>query len=138
MLGAESLATDPAFAPGKARSRNRDRLNDAIEAITRTRPSSEWIEILNRAGVPSGPIYRIDEVFADPQVRQMGITRMIQSSESPRRGRQELVGQAVELSRTPWELRTPTPEKGEHTDAILATLGYDATAIADLRARGVI
>jgi formyl-CoA transferase len=138
MLGAESLATDPAFATGKARSRNRDRLNDAIEAITRTRPSSEWIEILNRAGVPSGPIYRIDEVFADPQVRQMGITRMIQSSESPRRGRQELVGQAVELSRTPWELRTPTPEKGEHTDAILATLGYDATAIADLRARGVI
>jgi crotonobetainyl-CoA:carnitine CoA-transferase CaiB-like acyl-CoA transferase len=85
--------------------------------------------------VPSGPIYRVDEVFADPQVRQMGITRAI---ESPRRGRQELVGQAVELSRTPWELRTPTPEKGEHTDAILTTLGYDAAAIADLRARGVI
>ena len=137
-LGAEHLATDPEFATGKARSRNRDRLNDAIDAITRTRPSSEWIEILNRAGVPSGPIYRIDEVFADPQVRQMGITRIIESSESPRRGRQELVGQAVELSRTPWEVRTPTPEKGEHTDAILATLGYDATAIADLRARGVI
>jgi crotonobetainyl-CoA:carnitine CoA-transferase CaiB-like acyl-CoA transferase len=134
-LGADHLATDPAFANGKARLRNRDRLNSAIEAITRTRPSSEWIDLLNRAGVPSGPIYRIDEVFADAQVRQMGIARAI---ESPRRGRQELVGQAVELSRTPWGLRTPTPEKGEHTGAILAALGYDAPAIAGLRARGVI
>jgi formyl-CoA transferase len=134
-LGAEQLATDPAFATGNNRSRNRDRLNAAIEAITRTRPSSEWIEVLNRAGVPSGPIYRIDQVFDDPQVRQMGITRTI---EAPRRGRQELVGQAVELSRTPWALRTATPEKGEHTDAVLTALGYDPAAIADLRTRGVI
>jgi crotonobetainyl-CoA:carnitine CoA-transferase CaiB-like acyl-CoA transferase len=134
-LDAEHLVTDSAFADGKSRSRNRDRLNAAIEAITRSRPSAEWIDLLNRAGVPSGPINRIDEVFADPQVRQMGIARPIESS---RRGRQELVGQAVELSRTPWELRTPTPEKGEHTDAILATLGYDAAAIAGLRARRAV
>ena len=134
-LGADHLARDPAFATGKARSRNRDRLNAAIEAITRTRSSAEWIDLLNRAGVPSGPIYRIDEVFADPHVRQMGITRTV---ESPRRGRQELVGQAVELGRTPWGLRAPAPEKGEHSDAVLAALGYDPIAIAGLRARGVI
>jgi crotonobetainyl-CoA:carnitine CoA-transferase CaiB-like acyl-CoA transferase len=134
-LGAEQLATDSAFANGKARSRNRDRLNGAIEAITRTRTSADWIDRLNRAGVPSGPIYRIDEVFADPQVRQMGITRAIKTT---RRGRQKLVGQAVELSRTPWAVRMPTPDKGEHTDVILAGLGYDAAAIASLRARGVI
>ena len=133
-LGAEALATDPAFATGRARLRNRDRLNHAIEEITRTRSSAEWIELLNRAGVPSGPINRIDQVFADPQVRQMGITRAV---ESPR-GRQELVGQAVELSRTPWALRMPTPDKGEHTDAVLSALGYDAAAIASLRARRVI
>jgi crotonobetainyl-CoA:carnitine CoA-transferase CaiB-like acyl-CoA transferase len=134
-LGAEALVTDPAFATGKARLRNRDQLNHAIEAITRTRSSSEWIEVLNRAGVPSGPINRIDQVFADPQVRQMGITRSVESS---RRGCQELVGQAVELSRTPWSLRMPTPEKGEHTDAVLSALGYDASAIVSLRARRVI
>src|SRR5271170_1167228 len=134
-IGAEHLATDPDFANGKGRSRNRDRLNAAIEAITRTRPSAEWIEVLNHAGVPCGPIYRVDEVFADPQVRQMGITRTI---ESPSRGRQELVGQAVELSRTPWALRTPTPEKGEHTDAVLTALGYDTAAIASLRTRRII
>jgi crotonobetainyl-CoA:carnitine CoA-transferase CaiB-like acyl-CoA transferase len=134
-LGAEQLAGDPAYSSGKARLRNRDQLNAAIETITRTRPSAEWIEILNRAGVPCGPIYRIDQVFADPQVRHIGIARAI---ESPDHGRRELVGQAVELSRTPWELRTPTPEKGEHTDAVLSALGYDATAIAGLRARGAI
>jgi crotonobetainyl-CoA:carnitine CoA-transferase CaiB-like acyl-CoA transferase len=134
-LGVEQLAADPAYSSGKARLRNRDQLNAAIEAVTRTRPSAEWIEILNRAGVPCGPIYRIDQVFADPQVRHIGIAR---ASESPSHGRQELVGQAVDLSRTPWELRTPTPEKGEHTEAVLAALGYDAAAIAGLRARGAI
>jgi crotonobetainyl-CoA:carnitine CoA-transferase CaiB-like acyl-CoA transferase len=134
-LGAEQLAADPAYSSGKARLRNRDQLNAAIEAITRTRASVEWIEILNRAGVPCGPIYRIDQVFDDPQVRHIGIARAI---ESPTHGRQELVGQAVDLSRTPWRLRAPTPEKGEHTDAVLNELGYDAAGIAGLRARGAI
>jgi crotonobetainyl-CoA:carnitine CoA-transferase CaiB-like acyl-CoA transferase len=134
-LGAEHLATDPAYASGRARLSNRDQLNAAIEAITRTRPSAEWIAILNRAGVPCGPIYRMNEVFEDPQVRHIGIARAV---EHPTRGPKELVGQAVELSRTPWALRTAAPEKGEHTDAILTSLGYEAAAIADLRARGVI
>ena len=134
-LGAEQLAADPAYSSGKARLGNRDRLNAAIEAITRTRPSAEWVEVLNRAGVPCGPIYRIDQVFADPQVRHLGIARAI---ENAAHGRQVLVGQAVNLSRTPWEVRTPTPEKGEHTDAVLGALGYDAAAIAGLRARGAI
>src|SRR5216684_888713 len=134
-LGTEQLAVDPAYSSGKARLRNRDQLNAAIDAITRTRSSAQWIEILNRAGVPCGPIYRIDQVFADPQVRHIGIARAIAS---PAHGRQELLGQAVDLSRTPWELRAPTPEKGEHTDAVLNALGYDAAAIAGLRARGAI
>jgi len=134
-LGAEPLAADPAYSSGKARLRNRDQLNAAIEAITRTRPSAEWIEILNHAGVPCGPIYRIDQVFTDPQVRHIGIARAIDSHEH---GRRELVGQAVDLSRTPWELRTPTPEKGEHTDAVLNALGYDTAAIAGLRTRGAV
>jgi crotonobetainyl-CoA:carnitine CoA-transferase CaiB-like acyl-CoA transferase len=134
-IGAEQLAADPAYSSGKARLRNRDQLNAALEAITRSRPSAEWIDILNRAGVPCGPINRIDQVFADPQVRHIGIARAI---ESPAHGRQELVGQAVGMSRTPWELRTPTPEKGEHTDAVLSALGYDAAAIAGLRERGAI
>ena len=134
-IGAEQLAADPAYSSGKARFANRDRLNAAIEAVTRTRPSAEWVEVLNRAGVPCGPIYKIDQVFADPQVRHLGIARAIDNAAH---GHQMLVGQAVDLSRTPWALRTPTPGKGEHTDAVLGALGYDAAAIARLRARGAI
>ena len=135
VLGADHFATDPAYSSGKARLRNRDQLNAEIEAITRTKTSAEWIDLLNAAGVPCGPIYRIDEVFSDPQVMHMGIARAV---DHPKRGRQELVGQAVELSRTPWALRTSAPEKGEHTDAVLRALGYDDEAIARLHAKGVV
>jgi crotonobetainyl-CoA:carnitine CoA-transferase CaiB-like acyl-CoA transferase len=85
--------------------------------------------------VPCGPIYQIDEVFADPQVRHIGIAREIEHSQ---RGRQQLLGQAVELSRTPWSLRMPAPEKGDSTDSVLTGLGYDAETIAKLRSDGTI
>jgi crotonobetainyl-CoA:carnitine CoA-transferase CaiB-like acyl-CoA transferase len=134
-LNADNLATDPDFATGEARLEHRDRLNAAIEAITRTKPSAEWIDILNRAGVPCGPIYRIDQVFADPAVQHMGIA---QSVERPTRGRADLLGQAVWLSRTPSALRTPAPERGEHTEVVLRGLGYDDAAIAGMRADAIV
>ena len=134
-LETEHLAANPDYANGRGRLRNRDRLNAAIEEITRTRSSAEWIERLNDAGVPCGPIYSIDQVFADPQVRHLGIARAI---DTPQHGHLELVGQAVDLSRTPWTLRAPAPEKGDNTDAALAALGYDAATIASLRQRGIV
>ncbi len=134
-LDAPQLATDPDFASGDARSKNRHKLNAAITAITRTRRSADWIAVLNKAGVPCGPIYKIDEVFADPQVRHLNIARQVRH---PVRGDVSVVGQAVELSRTPWSVRLPTPEPGQHTDEILRDLGYGASDIADLRARKVI
>jgi formyl-CoA transferase len=123
------------YATADRRSANRDALNAEIEAITRTRPSAEWVRRLNEAGVPTGPIYRMDEVFADPQVRHLHLTRTVRH---PVLGEQEVIGQPIELSRTPWEIRTASPEPGEHTDAILAELGFDAAAIAGLRVRRVI
>lgn len=134
-LEAPELATDPDFANGAARSRNRRRLNEAIGALTRNRPSAEWIERLNAAGVPCGPIYKINEVFADRQVQHLNITRHVMH---PRLGDVEVVGQAVDLSRTSWSIRSPTPEAGEHTDAVLRELGYENDAIAALRARKVV
>jgi len=134
-VDAPQLIADPAFATGTARSQNRDRLNEAIGAIIRTRPSAEWIERLNAAGVPCGPIYRMNEVFADPQVRHLHITRTVPHQVL---GAVEVIGQAVELSRTPWSVRSATPELGEHTDAILAELGYAAAEIESLRARQVV
>jgi crotonobetainyl-CoA:carnitine CoA-transferase CaiB-like acyl-CoA transferase len=134
-LSAPQLADDPDYANDKARSKNRDRLNAAIEEITKTKTSAEWIARINEAGVPCGPIYKMDEVFANPQVRHLGIAQAV---EHPSLGRIELVGQAVTLSRTPSKLKTATPERGEHTDAVLRELGYDGEAIAALRAKKVI
>jgi formyl-CoA transferase len=134
-IGEPGLIDDPDFATGPARSTNRARLNEAIAAVTRTRPSAEWIEQLNAASVPCGPINRMNEVFADPQVKHLNITRRVPH---PALGDVEVVGQPVELSRTPWSIRSATPEPGADTDAILAGLGYGEADIADLRARKVV
>ncbi|BBK44496.1 CoA transferase [Allostella vacuolata] len=134
-IGAPHLATDPDYATGPARSANRKALNAIIEAITLTRPSAHWIDLLNEAGVPSGPIYSIDQVFSDPQVEHLGIA---QGVEHPVLGPQKLVGQAVELSRTPSVLHSATPEQGVDTDAILKGIGYDDAAIAALREKNAI
>ncbi len=134
-LDAPELADHPDYKTGRLRSQNRKALNAAIEAITRERDSAEWIDRLNRAGVPSGPIYTIDQVFADPQVQHLGIAQAV---EHPLLGTTRLVGQAVTLSRTPSRLETPSPELGQHSDEILRELGYADADIAGLRQRGVI
>src|SRR5579883_1870288 len=134
-LDAPGLASDPDFATGPARSANRQRLNAEISARTRARGSKHWIEALNKAGVPCGPIYKINEVFDDPQVKHLNITRR---TVHPVLGEVEVVGQAVELSRTPWSVRLASPEPGADTDAVLGEIGYSAAEIAAFRAAGVV
>ncbi|HXW27102.1 MAG TPA: CoA transferase [Xanthobacteraceae bacterium] len=134
-IGAPQLIDHPDYATDKLRSKNRAGMNKAIAEITRSKSSREWIDILNKAGVPCGPIYKMDEVFADPQVRHLHMAAPVHH---PRLGDIEVVAQAVELSRTPSGVRYPTPEKGEHTDEVLGELGFDAAAIADLRKHKVV
>jgi formyl-CoA transferase len=134
-LDRPELATDLRYGTGKSRSDNRDALNAEIEAITRGKTSAAWIEALNKAGVPSGPIYKMNEVFEDPQVKHLNITRKVHHAVL---GDVEVIGQAIELSRTPWSVRSATPEAGEHTDAVLAELGYGAADIAALREKKVV
>jgi formyl-CoA transferase len=133
---AMALLGDPDYATGADRSKNRKALNQQIAEITRKRPSAYWIELMNEVGVPCGPIYTIDQTFADPQVRHLEMVRPI---DHPKLGRLAAVGQAINMSRTPEpDMPRPTPELGQHTDTILDELGYDEQRIAGLRARAVI
>ena len=134
-IGAEELLEDPRYADGLARRKNRGAIHDAINKHTLTRTTNDWAEHLNAAGVPSGPVYSVDQTFADPQVQHLG---MAASVEHPIRGRSNLIGQPVRFHRTPWQLRTASPEMGEHTDAILADLGYSESDITNLRDRDVV
>ena len=134
-LNADHLVADPMYATGKARSQNRDALNEAIGAITPAKTSADWIETLNKAGVPSGPIYKMNEVFADPQVKHLAMTRTVPHKVL---GDVEVIGQPIELSRTPWSIRSATPEPGEHTNDVLAELGYSADEIAKLHKGKVV
>ncbi|MGH7038847.1 MAG: CaiB/BaiF CoA transferase family protein [Stellaceae bacterium] len=134
---APSLLADPDYATGPARSKNRKALNETIAAITRKRPSAYWIELLNEVGVPCGPIYKIDETFADQQVQHLEMARPM---DHPRLGELKVVGQAINMTRTPEpaRMRHATPDLGQHTDAVLGELGYGERDIAELRARGVV
>jgi crotonobetainyl-CoA:carnitine CoA-transferase CaiB-like acyl-CoA transferase len=134
-LDAPGLLADPDFATADKRSENRARLNAELAQSTRRYGSAELVERLNAAGVPSGPIYSVDQVFADPQVQHV---RMAVPMQHPKRADAAVVNQAVTLSRTPPVIDRPTPALGQHNNEILAELGYDAAGIADLRERKVI
>ncbi len=134
-IGLEDCIDDPMFATGKARSENRVALNARIEAVTLTDTSAAWVEKLNALEVPAGPIYKMNEVFADPQVQHLGMTATVHH---PILGDIAIVNQPIKLSRTPAKVVKATPELGEDTEAVLAELGHDAATIAAWREKGVI
>jgi formyl-CoA transferase len=134
-LGLNHLLEDPLFAQEAARSKNRLAINKIISEVTRQHSSGDLIAMLNKAGVPCGPIYRMDEVFADPQVRHLGMAAPVQHEKL---GDIEVVNQPVKLSRTPSRIVHPTPEKGEHTEEVLKEYGYDDKSIAAFRARKIV
>ncbi len=129
-MGIPELTTHPDYATGALRSKNRDALHDELERHLVSRDTAEWVEIFNKAGVPSGPIYAIDEAFGDPQVRHLGIAQPL--------GDTAYVGQPVTLSRTPSRVVAHPPDLGEHTVEVLKELGYDDAAIERLRDQTVI
>ncbi len=134
-IKAPELLTDERFSTAKARVKHRDVLNEEIDKRMAAFTSAEAVEKLNKAGVPAGPIYKMDEMFADPQVKHL---KMAHPVHSPKLGDIELIGQAINMSRTPFEMKSATPEQGEHTESVLKEFGYDAAAIADFRKRKVV
>jgi len=123
------------FKGDQNRSKNRVALNAEIGKALASKTTAEWIVILTKAEVPCGPIYAIDKMFDDPQVKHIGAAVGVKS---PKLGELRIVNQAVKLSRTPASIVVAPPEVGEHTEEILKGLGYDKAAIATLRQRKVV
>jgi formyl-CoA transferase len=134
-VGRPDLLTDSRFATSRARSTNREVLMDVLMPVTRQKTSAEWIDLLNGAGVPCGPIYRINESFADPQVRHLA---MAQSVHSPALGDLRILGHPVSFGEKRLPLRRPAPELGQDNEEVLASIGYTKEQIADLVARGIM
>jgi crotonobetainyl-CoA:carnitine CoA-transferase CaiB-like acyl-CoA transferase len=130
-IGAPELIAHPDYKTGALRSKNRDGCNSAIETKTVGKTSTEWIDIFSAAGVPCGPIYSIDQMFADVQVKHLGIA---QNATRPDGKEQTFVAQPITLSRTPSKIVATPPEAGQHTDEVLKEFGFADQEIAALHA----
>jgi crotonobetainyl-CoA:carnitine CoA-transferase CaiB-like acyl-CoA transferase len=128
-LGIESFATE------KLRVKNRAHLTELLAALFRTKPVSHWVALLNDAGVPTGPVYSIPEMFEDPQILHLKVAHRMTTPQGTSAG---LITQPVVLERTPAAIIATAPSWGEHTDEVLREAGYDEAGIADLREKGAV
>jgi crotonobetainyl-CoA:carnitine CoA-transferase CaiB-like acyl-CoA transferase len=135
VIGLPWLPGDARFDSLDKRSANRAELNELVAGQLRTRSTAAWVSALNEAGVPCGPVYRMDEVFADPQVEHLAMTQTVQH---PVLGPLAIVRNAVRITGGPDTVRTPAPDRGDHTDEVLTGLGYSPAEIGRLRAQEVI
>ncbi|MGD9806373.1 MAG: CaiB/BaiF CoA transferase family protein [Hyphomicrobiaceae bacterium] len=136
LLGQPSLKTDPRFSTNAARVTNRDALDPILDELMRKRSTAEWVEALEKAGVPCGPINNLKEVFENPQVVARGLRVEIPH---PTAGKVSLVRSPMRFSETPVEYETPPPLLGQHTDEVLRdVLGKSADEIATLKTSGTV
>ncbi|GAB4041656.1 MAG: CaiB/BaiF CoA-transferase family protein [Rubrivivax sp.] len=135
VAGCPELATDPRYAKNADRVRHRAELVPLLAARLKQRPKAEWLAALEAAKVPCGAINHLGEVFADPQVKARG---MITTLPHPLAGHVELVSSPIKLSATPVSARRPPPLLGQHTDEVLAELGWGADERQALREAGAI
>lgn len=135
MLNEPELAADPDFANEKLRVKNRARLDATLNELFRKQTVAHWVDSLNEAGVPAGPVYTIPQMFEDAQVKHLNVQKTVQSPQGPDR---YFLTQPVTLSRTPADVVRTAPGWGEHTDSILEAVGYSAAEIAALHEQGVI
>jgi len=134
--GCSELAQDPRFATNGKRVENRAEITRLINAVMRKKTTAEWLELLEAAGVPNGPINDIAQVFREPQVQARGVKIELDHAAA---GKLPLVASPMRFSATPLEYRLPPPLLGEHTDEVLRSLlGKSDAEIARLRAEEII
>ena len=133
--GRDELMSDARFVEPKDRMNNLDELIATLEHTFSQQSSEYWLKALEAAGVPAGPIYDLERVYDDPQVRSRD---MIVETEHPIAGRVSNIGIPVKLSETPGRFRNPAPTLGQHTDEVLRQLGRSNDEIAELRSEGVV
>jgi crotonobetainyl-CoA:carnitine CoA-transferase CaiB-like acyl-CoA transferase len=137
-IDARELARDPRFAEPRERARNRDALHALVEAKLAVRCSAEWVELLSREDIPCGPVYALDQVFADPQVQHLRLTRQVPGPpRAPAHRRLELLRHPVTFSETPAGVRGGPPSAGADTRAVLRESGLADSEIDRLIAEGV-
>ena len=140
LIDRADLLADERFADGRKRNKHKHELNAEIQKELTRKPSKHWVDALNEAGIPCGPVYKMDQMFADPHIQQLGMVRTVESKQY---GKLNLLSQPFTYGPDSsgngvMEMRMAAPEKGEHTDEILGDLGFDANAIAALRAKKVV
>lgn len=131
----DGLVGDPRFASNRHRTDRHEEIVNILRAQFRTKAREYWLARLDANQIPNAPISTIDEVFDNPQIQHLGIPRQITH---PKMGTSNLVGSPINLSATPARFFRPAPLLGEHTGEVLAKLGYDRTAIEELKTNGVI
>jgi crotonobetainyl-CoA:carnitine CoA-transferase CaiB-like acyl-CoA transferase len=135
-IGRPEWVDDPLWANEKMRVTDRARLNAALEVVFADRTVGEWVDMLNAASVPCGPMYTVPEMVEDVQIKHLGVVKETHSADGTKAVR--VITQPVTLSRTPAVVTGAAPAWGENTDEVLREFGYDDAAIAKLRADGVV
>ncbi|MDA1349138.1 MAG: CoA transferase [Chloroflexi bacterium] len=129
------LLEDPRFATNTDRIQNLRQLEATLTETLRGKESAEWLDAMERAGVPSGPIYDLAEAYDDPHVRARD---MVVEVEHPVAGPIQNIGVPVKLSETPGSVRRPAPTLGQHTDEVLAEFGFSSDETEALRRSGAV
>jgi formyl-CoA transferase len=135
VVGLDALIDDPRFATNRERVEHLTELQEAIECALVHKMSAEWNDLLAAEGIPCGPVYRYDQVFHDPHVQHR---EMAVDVDHPTAGAITITNTPLKLSQTPGHVRRPAPVLGQHTDDILARLGYDEATIAQYHEEGVV
>jgi crotonobetainyl-CoA:carnitine CoA-transferase CaiB-like acyl-CoA transferase len=137
VIGRPEWTEKPEWRTQRGRSQDRAAINAAIGQITRQQPADYWINLFDKAGIPCGPIYTIDQVFADPQVQHLGMATPMRRA-SVDGGEALVVASPLNFSGLTRDVRLPTPEAGDHTEEVLTSVGYTDEELADLRQRGIV